>query len=546
MIDANRWALVGAERMRALDRYTIDELGVPGELLMESAGRAVVDALLAECADVLAVAGTEVLVLCGGGNNGGDGLVVARHLELLKWPVRVALLGSAARMTGDAAANLARARAAGVRIEEGQAADFDGSGVLVDAIFGTGLARDVEGDLARVIEGINTEGRARYRVVSVDLPSGLDADTGQVQGIAVQADLTVTIACPKLGLALEPGRSLAGAVRVARIGIVDALPGELRAEGLEAAQLWTRAAAGDALPARPTIGHKGHFGHVLVLAGSEGKTGAAALAARAAGRSGAGLVTLGCPRGLNDVLEVSCTEAMTVPLPDTKERAFAEDALDAAVALAAERDVVAVGPGIGRAAETVAFMRGLAAKSALPMVIDADGLNAFENDAAALRARPAATVLTPHPGEAARLLQSGASEINCDRVGAARELAAASGTVVLLKGAASVIAAPDGRVIVNPTGGPALASGGTGDVLTGVVAALLAQGLSPFEAAAAAAYLHGAAADRVAEAMGSAGLLAGDVADALPATMRHLREEARHAPADRAFARGTLLAFPDA
>jgi NAD(P)H-hydrate epimerase len=526
MIDGDRWPLVGAARMGTLDEHTIEKLGVPGEVLMEAAGRAVVDALLARFGELLLAPGAEVAVVCGSGNNGGDGFVIARQLHLLGVPVRALRVGAVLGAGGDAAANLARAEVAGVAIQGADGA-LPERGVVVDALFGTGLARAIKGEPAAMIQRINAARSAHCAVVAVDLPSGIEAETGQVLGCAIEADLCVTISCPKLGVALEPGRHLSGEVLVARIGIVDELPGELRVEGLESAQLWSPAAAGAALPDRPSTGHKGSFGHVLVVAGSEGKTGAAALAARAAGRSGAGLVTIACPRGLADILEVKCTEAMTVAVPETASRALAESALEQLLTLAAERDVLAMGPGVGREPETEALMYGLAAKVGTPMVIDADGLNAFAADPAALHARPGSTVLTPHPGEAARLLRTSAAEINQDRVGAARELAEVTGAVVLLKGAASVTAGRGGRVIVNPTGGPALGSGGTGDVLTGIVAAHLAQGMPALEAAAAAAYLHGAAADRISARRGTSGLLAGELAEELPPTADALRDRAR-------------------
>jgi NAD(P)H-hydrate epimerase len=507
------WPLMGAAAMRALDRHTIETLGVPGEVLMESAGRAVVEA-------VLALRPREVLVLCGAGQNGGDGLVAARHLHALGVPVRAALFGEPA---GDAAAQLGRARAFGVPIAEGGALDLPGEGgVIVDALFGTGLARPIEGALAELIRRIAAAGRA---VVAVDLPSGIDADTGQVLGVAVRADVTVTFGLPKPGLALEPGRSHAGRVSVARIGIADTAPGVA-----PDAELWTSAAAAARLPARPREGHKGSFGHVLVVAGSEGKTGAAALAARGALRGGAGLVTIACPAGLNDILEQKCTEAMTAPVPDTPARGFAGAAEDAILALAAERDVVALGPGIGRAPETAALVRALCKRLERPLVLDADGLFAFAAAPAELRARRAPTVLTPHPGEAARLLGCMNAEIARDRLGAVRRLCAETGCAVLLKGAPTVVARPGAPPLVNPTGGPALASGGTGDVLTGLIAALVAQGLDAAQAAGVGAFLHGLAGDRIAAARGDSGLVAEELADALPEAAQRLRSTATPPP----------------
>ena len=503
--------------MRALDRHTIEDLGVPGELLMESAGRAVAEAALA-----LRAPGAPVLVICGGGNNGGDGLVAARHLHAVGVPVRAALLVDAARLRGDAAASYRRARDAGVPLE-GSRWRAPGHGVIVDAIFGTGLARDVSGPAAESIRRINAA-RARgdaLRVLAVDLPSGLCADTGQERGVCVQADHTVTLALPKPGLTLEPGRSRAGRIEVARIGIADEAPG-----APHDAWLWTRAGAAARLPARPVAGHKGTFGHALLVAGSEGKSGAAALAAHGAARVGAGLVTLGCPAGLHDLMAIKLTEVMTAPLPDSAGRALAASAEQGILALAASRDAVGMGPGIGRDPETQGLVRAVAKRLERPLALDADAVFAFAGEVGLLKGRRAPTVLTPHPGEAAGLLGCTPQDVNRDRPAAARRLAAESGAIVLLKGAATVTASPDGSIVVNPTGGPVLATGGTGDVLLGMVAGLLAQGASAADAAALAAWIHGAAADRLSARIGSAGLLAGEVAAEVPEVLAALRAEA--------------------
>lgn len=507
------WPLVSAEAMRALDAHTIDGLGVPGEVLMESAGRAAAQVVLEELEP-----GGEVLVVCGTGNNGGDGFVVARHLHMLGVAVRAALLGEASRLRGDAAANHARARAVGVPVD-GVRWRAPRRGVLVDAIFGTGLSRSIDKAPAAALRRITAARGQGLRVVALDLPSGVCADTGQVLGSAVEADATVTFGLPKPGLALEPGRSLAGRVVVARIGIADEAPGRSHDTWL-----WTRAEAGSRLPERPAAGHKGSFGHVLLVAGSEGKTGAAALAAEAAGRVGAGLVTVACPAGINDILEVKCTEAMTVPVADTSERSLAASAEEQLLALSAERSAVGLGPGIGRSAETAKLVRALVPRIERPLALDADALHAFAGDPRQLRARRGATVLTPHPGEAAALLGGRAAELNRDRLGAARRLAEESGCVVLLKGAASVVAEPGGAALVNPTGGPALGSGGTGDVLLGMLAGLLAQGQEAAPAAALAAFWHGFSADRLAPT--GAGLLAGDLPPALADAALALRAAA--------------------
>ncbi len=507
------WPLVTAAEMRALDAGTIEGLGVPGDLLMELAGRAVAARALA----LRGVGGT-VHVVCGAGNNAGDGWVAARHLFLRGVPVAIVSAVSPDRLGGDAARNVERAQRLGVPLAASLSlAEGD---VVVDALFGTGLGRPIEGEAAAWVARIN-ESRALARVLAVDLPSGLDADTGQVHGCAVQADETLTIGLPKIGLLCEPGRALAGRVWVARIGIADRTE-----EVVPRAEVWTRAGAGAQLPPRPSAGHKGRFGHVLVAAGSEGMTGAAALAARAAGRAGAGLVTVACPASTNPVLEGLCAEAMTVPVAETDAHGFAPEAAGELRALAAERSAVVFGPGIGRDERTAALVRDLVPALDAPLVVDADGLHALREDPTVLKARQQATIVTPHPGEAAVLLGSSPAEVLADRPAAARALALATGAVVVLKGAGTVTAEPGGRMVINPTGGPALGTGGTGDVLAGLVGSLLAQGAAAFEAGAVGAYVHGAAGDRIAALHGDAGLLASELADHLPDVLGGLRAAA--------------------
>jgi NAD(P)H-hydrate epimerase len=469
----DRWPLATAAEMRALDRHTIDALGVPGELLMESAGQA----LAAQALRLLGARG-EVWCFCGVGNNGGDGFAAARLLALRGVPARLVLVGERARFSPDAAANFARAERAGVPLARASRTPPRGS-VLVDALFGTGLARKVEGAAARAIRRMNAL-RPACRVLAVDVPSGVDADTGQVLGVGAQADLTVTIGLPKLGLSQEPARTLAGEIVVARIGIADAAPGISLA-----AECWTRAAAARALPARPRGGHKGTFGHVLVAGGSRGKAGA-----------------------------------------ELQE-------------LARSRSALVLGPGCGREAETRTALRAFALGAALPLVLDADGLVAFEGYHAELRARGAPTVLTPHPGEAGLLLGLTPKQVNAARPEHARRLARESGAVVVLKGAGSVIAEPSGRIAVNPTGGPVLGTGGTGDVLAGLVGAWLAQRVPAFEAATLATFVHGAAGDRIAARRGSRGALAGEIADAIPELLRELGQPQREIGA------GDALRFPE-
>ncbi|MEZ4281027.1 MAG: NAD(P)H-hydrate dehydratase [Myxococcota bacterium] len=530
---AGVWPLVTAAEMQALDRQTIEGRGLPGELLMESAGRALVAPVLALlAADRRGPRDRRIVrAICGAGNNGGDGFVAVRHLRAEGIEAEALLIGDPAQLPADAAANWRRlvalggaaAAARAIRPDVGAFdwdALFDGTSVAIDALFGTGLRRPVEGGLARVIEAQNAARRRGLRVVAVDLPSGIAADTGQILGVAVEADRTVTISLPKPGLALEPGRSRAGRIEVARVGIDD--PDPARPERIE---LWNARAALARFPARDRDGHKGRFGHVLLAAGSPGKWGAASLSARAALRAGAGLVTLVLPEAEGLSLPNACAELMTERAPATKSGGFARESAVTIGALARARTVLALGPGLGSDPETVDCVRRLVAEVERPLVVDADGLNALVGSLEGLRARSSPTVLTPHPGEAARLLESDAATINADRVAAARRLASVSGAVVLLKGAGTVVAAPDGRVLIVPTGGPALASGGTGDVLTGVVASLLAAGLEAFDAAGLAAWWHGAAADRSPQAGPGFGLLARELADALPGAAAALRGE---------------------
>ncbi|MCH2170972.1 NAD(P)H-hydrate dehydratase [Myxococcota bacterium] len=517
------WRLVGSSAMRALDRYTIDNLGVPGELLMESAGRAVADTVWLQWRELPDSSNAEILVVCGPGSNGGDGFVAARHLHMRGLPVRLALVAAGEGIGGDAANNRDRAMALKITVE-GPDWEAPACGVIVDALLGTGLSRPVTGALHSSIERINARRRdgSGVRVVSVDMPSGVCSDTGQVMGAAVAADVTLTVELPKLGMALEPGRSLAGSRVVAHVGIAT------RAPGVSAdAELWTHAEAGRRLPTRPIDGHKGTFGHALIVGGSRGMSGAVTLAARAAGRVGAGLVSIACPAGIHEVVALQSVEAMTEPLPDTESHGLSMDAGETIIALAGKRDAVGLGPGLGRQTPSQELVRLLTRELDLPLVIDADALRALAGYVKHLEGRRNPTVLTPHPGEAGELLGVGASDVNADRIGAARRLARDSGCVVLLKGAGTVVAAADGRLAINATGGPALATGGTGDVLLGMVTGLLAQGTESFEAATLAAHWHGAAGDGIESRGGSAGLLAGDLVRELPDTERFLRDAAR-------------------
>lgn len=497
--------LVTAEQMRKIDAATIDKYGIPGILLMENAGVQVANAVRELIQEK---PGARVVVVCGKGNNGGDGLVAARHLTNDGTNVRVALLCNGADMAGDAATNFRIARNMGVSITEN--ADLEAvramlgrADIVVDAILGTGISGEVHGLPRAAIEAVNDSGAS---VVSADIPSGINADTGQVSGVAVIADVTVTFGAIKLGLVQHPGASFCGNLRLVEIGI----PRSLTFSTTISANLVTEPIASFLLPMRDQDIHKGDAGRLLVLAGSVGMTGAAALCAQAAMRTGAGLVTLGCPESLNDVLEEKCTETMTVPLPETPARSLSTGATARVLELAERSDAVALGPGLSQNPDTFALVRELVPAIAVPLVLDADGLNALEGSPQAIASRTAPTVITPHPGELARLMGSTIEAVQENRVEAARRAARETQAVVLLKGAASVIAQPSGEVWINTTGNPGMASGGMGDVLTGMVGALLAADAGPESAAIAGAYYHGLAGDAAAKD-GERGLIASDV-----------------------------------
>lgn len=506
--------LASSDEMRKLDQQAIEGLGIPGIVLMENAGRGVAEAILRRFP---AEAERGTCILIGPGNNGGDGFVTARHLYQAGRRVELVLLHPGDRFKGDALANYKIARALGLpmlevlREEEAERAKgtLKDCGLVVDALFGTGLKREVTGRFARVIDMANESG---LPVVSVDIPSGLCADTGRPLGACVKADLTVTMALAKIGHATMPGAGFTGRLEVVDIGIPDFL---VAGAGLTS-ELMDLAAFKAILGPRPEGGHKGTFGHLLVLSGSTGKTGASALVALGATRAGAGLVTVGCPGSSQGIIACKLTEAMTCPLPETDRGTMSMEALPAIEGLLERKKAVALGPGMGLEADTRELARRLIEEVPLPMVVDADALTALGTSHQLVKRSGRPRVLTPHPGEMARIAGRSVQEVQMDRPGVARDVARSTGAVVVLKGARTVVASPDGRVSINPTGNPGMGSGGMGDVLTGVIGGLLAQGLAPWDAARAAVYAHGRAADQLSSLKGPWGYTASEVADTLP------------------------------
>ncbi len=502
--------VVTSAEMAELDRRAEEEFGLPRALLMENAGRRVADVVHT----YVAPAGRRCVVLAGKGSNGGDGLVAARHLVARGWRAEVLLLAREDEVRGEPRRNLSLAREASVEVTPitsmavaAARRHLGGADVIVDALFGTGFTGAPVGLAAQMIEATNAAAAA---VVAVDLPSGVDADTGAVRGAAVRASTTVTMGLPKIGLLLYPGAAHAGRVYVADIGYPPALLERFRAGAVAVTPQMARAA----LPPRPADGHKGTFGRVLVCAGSVGFTGAPSLCALGALRAGAGLVSLGVGETIYPIVAAHEVEAMPHPLPDA-DGALSEGAWGRLAELAAEADAVAVGPGLGTGTGVATLVQRLLA-GRVPLVLDADALNVLAGKEEPLARSRAQKILTPHPGEMGRLLGRSTEEVQRDRLGVAREAAARFGAIVVLKGARTVVATPDGSAFIVPAGNPGMATGGMGDVLTGVIAAYLAQKAQPAVAAWLGAYLHGVAGDLVAERLGPAGLLAREVADAIP------------------------------
>ena len=514
--------LLTAAQMQEVDRQAIQDIGIPGVVLMENAGRGMAEQILESFP---ALKPGPVLVLAGKGNNGGDGYVIARHLIEAGWQVTTLVLAEREAIQGDAAVNLNVLEACGGRVLfaaddaslEQVLAQQNSARLLVDALFGTGLTKPVSGRYAAAIRWMNHSPAA---VAAVDIPSGIDASTGRILGQSVSADLTATFAFPKIGQVSYPGAGFVGELVVVDIGI----PANVASQVTDDALLVTWQVAKTLLPLRPQDGHKGTFGHLLVAAGSVGKSGAAVMTAEAALRGGCGLATLACPAEIQPVIASRLTEVMSAPLADADGEVSLES-LSALQSLLEEKQALAVGPGFGLGAEASEVVRRLVADCPLPMVVDADGLTALVGHLELLTERQAPLVLTPHPGEMARLAQLPVSTIQEDRVAVARDFAIRHGVVLVLKGARTVIALPDGRIRINASGNAGMASGGMGDVLTGLIGSLLAQGLEAGQAATLAVFLHGYAADRLAELYGDAGLLAGDLITELPAARQALNRE---------------------
>lgn len=496
--------LSNSQKMRDADSAAVNINGIPSAQLMRAAARH-----LADAARELAGDGGSVLIFCGSGNNGGDGVAAAMFLMGSGCRVRVLLVGSRDKMSADTAEMERRLTEMGGRLE-----DFEdtaelrcaaaGADAIIDAIFGTGLSRAVSG---RALEAVRMINAAGVPVVSADIPSGVDADTGQVLGEAVRADVTVAFAMAKIGHFAEPGCTFCGRVITADIGIPQ---GILAGCGTGVYALYPKDAA---LPPRPALSHKGNYGRVLIAAGSVGYTGAPVLCSRAAVRCGAGLVYLAVPESIYAIAAVKSDEAMPFPLP-AEEGGFSKEAAGQLTERASACDVCAIGPGLGRGAGAAELVLEAVRRVRGPLVLDADALYALSRDMDALRERQGVTVLTPHEGEFARM----GGSIGADRVGSARDFARRFGCVLVLKGHRTLAAYPDGEVYISTCGGPGMAKGGSGDVLTGMIAAMLGQ-FTLKQAVNHAVLLHGMAGDICARTMGEYAMTATDIIDALPGAL---------------------------
>jgi len=508
-----------AEQMQELDRKTIENYRIPGTVLMENAGRGATEVISSFFPDLQR---RKVAIFAGKGNNGGDGFVMGRCLLNRRVPVKIFLLADPNALRGDAEVNFQAFKRMKGEITPVPSSlefqkvkkDLERFDLVIDGIFGTGLDAEVRGYYREVINYLNG---LQKPIVSIDIPSGLDANTGQPLGTAIRATLTITFGLPKVGHLISPGIDYVGQLNVIDIGIPRIL--------IEDEKIHTHLLEEDEIrkwssSPRRRESHKGDYGHLLVLAGSVGKTGAAAMACEAALRMGAGLVTLGIPKSLNPTMEMKLTEVMTEPLPETPKQTLSLRAFDPILRLCEDKRAVVIGPGMGTVKETQALVLKLVKALKLPVVLDADGLTALATQPKSLPVTNRSIILTPHPGEMARLIQSTPRDVQADRIGISRDFAQAHHLYLVLKGHRTLIATAQGDVFINPTGNPGMASGGTGDVLTGMMGGLICQGLDLLLSLQISVFLHGLAGDKVASEKGETSLIATDIIQMLPTVLQ--------------------------
>ncbi len=516
--------VVTAEEMQAVDRYTIDTLNLIGRVLMENAGRAVFAAIREHWAPL---AGKRAVVLCGKGNNGGDGFVVARYLQNAGVACEICLVGATGDVRGDAAANYLILTRLGYTVQEFQAIeampDLHQADFIVDALLGTGVRGPLQGLMAQIVTRINDSGRP---VIAIDLPTGMNADTGEVAGPCVKAQLTVTIGCCKQGLLFSPAREHAGEVIVAEVGFPDAAFQRVAEEKNNklATFLLAPEVLSNWLPRRPPHAFKNRVGQILVIAGSAGFGGAARMTAVSALRAGAGLVVLAAPSSLLPSLEAATAEVIKLPLLE-ENGAVSAAAIEQLQNRLQWAEVIAIGPGLGTTEGTKRVVKHILAEYSGTIVLDADALNILAGHQESIRRAAGKIILTPHPGELSRLTGANKMAIATNPVAVARQTAEELGQVLILKGAPTVIASPTGEVFINSTGNAGMATGGSGDVLTGIIAGLAGQHLDPLRAALLGVYVHGLAGDLARDKLGEWSMLAGDIMEQLPLALQRMDKQ---------------------
>ncbi len=511
-----------AKEMQNIDRTTINKYGLSGSVLMERAGLSVVKKIY----EIFSRTPDKIIVLCGGGNNGGDGFVIARLLHNQGRNVKVYMTSSPGKLKGDAKINYQAAKKFGIKFDSIEkfvtkpGPRSTNNALIIDAILGTGLSKDVKSPLSEVIKKVN---KMKIPVIAVDIPSGISSDTGEIMGCALKTDYTVTFGLPKRGHLLYPGAEHTGELFIEEIGF----PSELLTSKKIKVNLINKEDAVSLLPVRPRNSHKGTYGHVLLVAGSKGKTGAALMAARACLKSGAGLVTIGIPETLVNAFQSRVTEEMILPLPDKGNGTLSYKAGDPILGFMNKRgNVLAIGPGLSVDNEISNLVEMLILGSQAPVIIDADGINAIADRTAALKKSGVPVILTPHPGEMKRLIRRGGSRTALDnrkdRITTAISFAKKTKTYLVLKGAPTVTAAPDGTAFINSSGNPGMATAGTGDVLTGMISAFLAQGLSALNASVLGVYMHGLTGDVAAGKKGEHTLVASDIIKSIPGVFKSI------------------------
>lgn len=504
--------IASREQVREIDRSAIEDLQIAGLILMENAGRSVAELIEKEYSQAKNIA-----IFCGIGNNGGDGFVVARHLISKGFNTQTYICGDEKKYKGDALSNfksLKNINAEIINLEEKLPLYLE-CDLIVDCIFGTGLDREVKGFYEKIIEYLN---RRDTPILSVDIPSGLDANSGLPHGCCIKADKTLTFALPKTGTVIHPGVDYCGDLYLSGITTPKELEDNINIELITASNIKPL------LSKRNRDTHKGTYGHLFIIAGSPGKSGASVLSALGAQRIGTGLTTVGIPKSLNPVIEEKLTEAMTEPLAETKNSTLGSGSLKQAVNILSDnKSALAIGPGISTSKQTESFLIKLLKNSTVPVVIDADAITLISNNLRTLKSLIVPVILTPHPGEMARLIGKKNKDVQNDRINVSREFSRKFGVYIVLKGARTVISTPDGKIFINPTGNPGMAAGGMGDVLTGIIGGLLAQGYNAENSCKIGVFVHGLAGDIASEEISESGFLASEIADRVPRALNNIK-----------------------